>query len=98
MRTTVDVRRPFVLFFIGLIGLAWLTLAVWGQSPYGRYLSHHSLEQVRGGGLLMLVFIAGWLVILLAMMLPTSLPIVAMFHTLTRARPDRLRLLGRLLV
>src|SRR5713101_1785817 len=97
MRTSVDARRPFALILGGLIVLAWVTLALWGQSPYGRYLSHHSLEQVRGGGLLMLVFVAGWLVMLLAMMLPTSLPMVAMFHTLTRARPDRLRLLGLLL-
>ena len=70
MRPAVDVRRPFALLFGGLVGLAWVTLALWGQSPYARYLSHHSLEQVRGGGLLMLVFVAGWLVMLLAMMLP----------------------------
>jgi predicted metal-binding membrane protein len=98
MWPTVDVRRPFALFFGGLIGLAWVALALWGQSPYARYLSHHSLEQVRGGGLLMLVFVAGWLIMLLAMMLPTSLPLVAMFNTLTRARADRPQLLGLLLV
>jgi predicted metal-binding membrane protein len=98
MRAFVDVRRPFALFFGGLIGLAWVTLALWGQSPYARYLSHHNLEQVRGGSLLMLVFVAGWLVMLLAMMLPTTLPLVAMFNTLTRARQDRPRLLSLLLV
>ena len=59
MWPAIDLRRPFALFFGGLIGLAWLTLALWGQSPYARYLSHHSLEQVRGGGLLMLLFVAG---------------------------------------
>ena len=56
--------------------------ALWGQSPYGRYLSHHSLDELRGGGSLMLVFVAGWLVMLVAMMLPTSLPLVMLFHTL----------------
>jgi predicted metal-binding membrane protein len=94
----VDVRRPFALFFGGLIGLAWVTLALWGQSPYARYLSHHDLEQVRGGGLLMLVFVAGWLVMLVAMMLPTTLPLVAMFNRLTNARPNRPQLLSLLLV
>src|SRR5438270_443449 len=98
MWPTIDVRRPFALVFGGLIGLAWVTLALWGQSPFARYLSHHSLEQVRGGGLLMLVFVAGWLVMLLAMMLPTTLPLVVMFDRLASARADRRRLLALLLV
>jgi predicted metal-binding membrane protein len=98
MWPAIGVRRPFGLFIGGLIVLAWVTLAIWGQSPYGRYLSHHSLEQVRGDGLLMLVFVAGWLVMLMAMMLPTTLPLVAMFGTITRARPDGSRLVGLLLV
>jgi predicted metal-binding membrane protein len=98
MRIAVDLRRPFGLFFGALVALAWVTLALWGQSPYARYLSHHDLEVVRGGGLLMLVFIAGWLVMLLAMMLPTTLPLVAMFHKLTRSRTDSALLLALLVV
>jgi predicted metal-binding membrane protein len=98
MWPTLDIRRPFGLILLALIGLAWLTLVVWGQSPYGRYLSHHSLDDVRGGGSLMLVFLAGWLVMLLAMMLPTSLPLVTMFQKLVQRRPDRSLLLGLLLV
>jgi predicted metal-binding membrane protein len=98
MRPAVDLRRPFALFFGGLIALAWVTLALWGQSPYGRYLSHHSLDEVRGGGLLMLVFVAGWLVMLLAMMLPTTLPLVALFARLTSARADGRRLVSLLVV
>jgi predicted metal-binding membrane protein len=46
----------------------------------------------------MLVFVAGWLVMLLAMMLPTSLPLVFMFHRLVQRRPDRAQLLTLLLV
>jgi predicted metal-binding membrane protein len=98
MWPTIDARRPFALLFGGLVALAWVTLALWGQSPYARYLSHHSLEQVRGGGLLMLVFVAGWSVMLLAMMLPTTLPLVAMFIRLTSARLDRAPLLSLLLI
>src|SRR5687768_6759805 len=98
MRPTVDVRRPFAVFFGGLVGLAWLLLAVWGQSPFARYLSHHSLEEVRGGGQLMLVFIAGWLLMLLAMMLPTTLPLVVLFNTLVRSRANRSRLVGLLVL
>src|ERR687886_811192 len=98
MSSMSDVRRPFTLFFGGLIALAWVTLALWGQSPYARYLSHHSLDQVRGGGPVMLIFVAGWVVMLVAMMLPTTLPLLAMFNRLTSARPTRPRLIGLLLI
>jgi predicted metal-binding membrane protein len=99
MRVTVRAREPFLLLLVGLVGLSWLTLTVWGQSPYRRYLNHKSLGQVQGsGGELMLVFIVGWLVMLVAMMLPTSLPLVVLFRGLTRRRPDSGRLLALLLV
>src|SRR3982074_494894 len=98
MLPAIGVRRPFALFFGGLIALAWVTLALWGQSPYGRYLSHHSFEQVRGDGLLMLVFVARWLGMLVAMRCPIALPLVAMFSRISRARPDGSRLLSLLLV
>ena len=85
-------RRLFTPLLVTLIALAWLTLWVWGQSPYGRFLSHHSLDEVRGGGLLMLVFVAGWTLMIVAMMLPTSLPLVTLFRTVIRQRPERARL------
>jgi hypothetical protein len=50
MRIAVDVRQPLAVFIGGLSGLAWLTPAVWGESPYARYLSHHSLAQLGSGG------------------------------------------------
>lgn len=93
-----DDRRLFTALMAALVALAWLALLVWGQSPYGRYLSHHSLEEVRGDILLMLVFVAGWLVMIVAMMLPTSLPLVMVFRSLTHQRPDRSRLVALLLV
>jgi predicted metal-binding membrane protein len=98
MWPTLDFRRPFTLALLALSGLAWLTLVVWGQSPYARYLSHHSLDEVRGGGSLMGVFVAGWLVMLVAMMLPTSFPLVLMFHTMVNRRPDKRQLTGLLLI
>jgi len=81
-----------------LITLAWLALWAWGQSPYARFLSHHHLDEVRGGGGLMLVFIAGWALMIVAMMLPTSLPLVTSFHTLTNRRMDQRQLVSLLLV
>ncbi len=84
-----DDRRLFAALLMALITLAWLALWVWGQSPYGRFLSHHGLGAVRGNVTLMLVFVAGWTLMVVAMMLPTSLPLVALFRTLVRGRPDR---------
>jgi predicted metal-binding membrane protein len=75
-----------------LVALAWLVLWVWGQSPYARYLNHGELAELsEEGGVLVigLVFIAGWTLMMVAMMLPSSLPLVTLFRTLIRQRPDR---------
>lgn len=93
----VSERRLFTPLMVALITLAWLVLWVWGQSPYGRFLSHHSLEEVRGGGLLMLVFVAGWTLMIVAMMLPTSLPLVMLFRAVIRQRANHTRLVALLI-
>jgi len=91
-------NRTYFLPLLGvLIALAWLALWVWGQSPYARFLSHHHLGELRGSGL-MLVFIAGWIVMIFAMMLPTSLPLVSLFHALTNRRMDQGTLLALLVL
>ena len=36
-------RRRFLAVAGSLIGLAWLVLWLWGQSPAGRFLSHEDL-------------------------------------------------------
>jgi predicted metal-binding membrane protein len=97
MRVVAD-RRYVLLLMSGLIALAWLTLWLWGQSPYGRWLHHDGLSQADlGAGLLVLVMVAGWILMIVAMMLPTSLPLVALFHRLTRQRQDHVWLMGLLL-
>ncbi len=83
-------RKFFILLMGVLIALAWLALGAWGQSPYGRFLSHEGLGEVRLGEIpVLLVFVAGWTLMSAAMMLPTSLPLVTLFHTLVHRRPDR---------
>src|ERR1700737_1911530 len=98
MRLSVDARRPFVVALLALIGCAWLSLWLWGQSPYGRFLSHEGIDAAGGGGLLALTFVGGWTLMIVAMMLPSSLPLVLMFSVLTRQRQDRFVLLGLLLL
>ena len=91
-------RRLFLGGAGGLIGLAWVVLWLWGQSPYGRFLRHEDLALVRlnDGGCLLL-FAAGWTVMIAAMMLPTSLPLVVAFRTLVQLRRDHAWLLALLL-
>jgi predicted metal-binding membrane protein len=96
-------RAPGIPLFssllVGLIGLAWFALVVGGQSPYGRYLDHKNLDLVRvEGGPVLLLFVLGWMLMTVAMMLPTSLPLVVLFRGIVRRRSDRGRLLSVLLL
>ena len=92
MRVVAD-RRYFLLLMGGLIALAWLTLWLWGQSPYGRLLNHDELSAADlDHGLVVLVIVVGWTLMIVAMMLPTSLPLVALFYRLTRQRQDQVLL------
>jgi predicted metal-binding membrane protein len=91
-------RRVFTALLVLLITLAWLGLWAWGRSPYGRFLSHQHLDAATGNSrALLLVFVAGWVVMTVAMMLPTSLPLIVTFHTASRRRPDQLVLVGLLI-
>ena len=39
-------QRLFTSLLFALIALAWLALWVWGQSPYGRFLSHEEIGAI----------------------------------------------------
>ncbi len=90
--------------FFGLIALlivlAWVSLWLWQRSPHGRFLSHEEIVGTvsLGDGYLTLfaLFVAGWTVMTVAMMLPTSLPLVAFFRTFVRTRPNRVSLVSLL--
>jgi predicted metal-binding membrane protein len=93
-----------------LIGTAWIALVLWEQSPYGRYLDHGRWTDVGfaaamcrvlpGGELLLpgLLYVGGWLLMLIAMMLPTTLPLLQRFDRLAATRGDRGELIALLLV
>lgn len=83
----VDARRPLTILVLALSALAWLALWLWGQSPYSRYLSHHGLEGVAQNVGLAPLFVVSWVVMTMAMMLPTSLPLITMFQAMTRRQP-----------
>jgi predicted metal-binding membrane protein len=98
----VSDRRLLVGTIGSLVALSWLSLWIWRQSPYGRLLSHRENATVPGLDskyfLLALVFVMGWTLMTVAMMLPTSLPLVALFHSFVRARPHQLQLVALLVV
>ena len=89
-----------------LVALTWLVLWIWQQSPYGRYLNHgqwghegHSLvisAALPFGEIAVpaLFYVAGWVLMIVAMMLPTTLPLLEIFRRVSRARSDRNLLLG----
>ena len=91
--------RLFISLLLAVVALAWLSLWVWGQSPYGRFLDHEELTEVTGEDAALLVFfVAGWTLMIFAMMLPTTLPLMAMFHTLVSDRSNQLQLVGLLIL
>jgi predicted metal-binding membrane protein len=99
--TVFDRRNAWLPAVGGLIALAWLTLALWAASPYGRYLDHGEWLQtgivadvcrvLPAGDTMLpgLLYVGGWLLMTVAMMLPTTLPLLAMFSRLVQGRPDR---------
>jgi predicted metal-binding membrane protein len=72
-----------------LIGGAWLALGVLSRSPYVRLLSHDLTDGAGGWPLAarVAIFVGGWTVMSVAMMLPSSLPLVTVFRTITRGAP-----------
>jgi predicted metal-binding membrane protein len=85
-----------------LIMLAWLTLWIWDRSPYGRYLGHGRLGEIGLDGapsvlVLAMLYLSAWTLMTTAMMLPTTLPLLKIFHRLTARRPERSHLLALLI-
>jgi predicted metal-binding membrane protein len=98
MMARVEDRKLFIGLLLALVALAWVGLWLWGESPYGRFLDHSQLSEVtREDASLLVFFVAGWTLMVFAMMLPTSLPLIALFHTMTRSRPDHKWLLALLI-
>ena len=88
---------------------AWITLAFWAASPYARYVEHDGWADAGALAALCRALPQGdvvvpavlhalaWLLMVSAMMLPTALPLVALFRRITAGRPDETALVARLL-
>jgi predicted metal-binding membrane protein len=89
---------------IGLLAamalLAWYALWLWGKSAYGHALLHGHVGMVSGphrDTVIAAVFVGGWTIMTVAMMLPTSIPLIVMFHRMVRGRRHAAWLVGVLL-
>jgi predicted metal-binding membrane protein len=75
-------RRAFYAGGLALAALAWTALALWAASPWARYLDHGGLSPATLLGALCgepgeaSLYVAGWTLMLAAMMLPTALPVL----------------------
>lgn len=83
---------------LGLAALAWLTLLVLAASPWARYFSHGALQQLGTRPWAAASMAAGWVLMVVAMMLPTTIPLLALFGRITSRRRDRRSLEAILLV
>lgn len=98
----------FVPLFIAVVASAWVTLLAWERGPYARYL--HAVDWADLGPLGALcrelpvvaplvgplLYAAAWLLMIAAMMLPTTLPLLDAFRRLTAGHAQRHRLLSAL--
>jgi predicted metal-binding membrane protein len=94
----------FAWLFGTLIVAAWLGLWLWSASPYARYVAHGGYldpavfaalcRAVPGGEIVVhaLLHAAAWVLMIAAMMLPTTYPLLAMFRRIIAGRADEARL------
>ena len=86
-------RTVLVCSVLLLVLAAWIALWVTNDSLHGlthfQHIGHHHESTPS----LVVLFISGWTVMTVAMMLPTSLPVIATFHAIAGSREDRLLLL-----
>jgi predicted metal-binding membrane protein len=87
-------QYPSAVAVLGSAATGWIALIALVASPWSAYFSHDALEDI-GGHLWETATLAiGWTTMVVAMMLPTTVPLVALFDRLTIGRQDRRRLLA----
>jgi predicted metal-binding membrane protein len=80
-------------FRIGLLSafvtLSWIFLWAWGRTPYGQHF-----QPAATGTFPVLLFALGWTLMTIAMMLPTTFPLLGLFDTMVSDRRHRFLLVG----
>jgi predicted metal-binding membrane protein len=85
-----------ILAVAGAASVAAASLLLLGRSPYG-WLLHHGEISTAGDAPLpirVLLLMAAWVLMVIAMMLPTAVPLLEALRRVVARRPDRRRLLA----
>ena len=85
---------------IALVLAAWCALWLVGRSPYAHLALHgpaHQHYAYARPAQAAVGFVAGWTLMTVAMMLPSSFPLILMFHRMVRSRPNAPRLIALLI-
>ena len=92
--------RLSLALIVALIAVAWLALVAWSASPWQRLLAHGAWADLAWLAALCravpqgerivpaLAYAAAWLLMIAAMMLPTTLPLLAIFRRIVGGRPE----------
>ena len=90
MDTLTDHRRLLAASIAILSAGAWLALSMSTSTDGSTHVHHHAGAAAGAPPLVsMLFFVGSWTVMTIAMMLPTSLPVLTTFHTIAGERDDR---------
>ena len=93
------VERAILFGSIIILALAaWVALWFADDFANGALHAHHLGHHSGVSGSILLLFTAGWAVMIVAMMLPTTLPIISTFHKIASARGDRFLLVGLVVI
>jgi predicted metal-binding membrane protein len=79
---------------LGLAAAAWAAVIAIGASSWAPYFSHGALEGIGGHPWAVATLAAGWTLMVMAMMLPASTPLVDLFARVVARREDRGRLMA----
>jgi predicted metal-binding membrane protein len=83
-------RLVLTASIVALAAAAWLALWTMGGSAHASMHDHHHHVTAPAASFsMLLLFVGSWTVMTIAMMLPTSLPLLATFGAVARDRRDR---------
>jgi hypothetical protein len=92
---TTEGRRALISGSVALLAAAaWLALWMMSGSAHASMHHHHYGANQAVSLSSVLLFVGGWTVMTMAMMLPTTLPILTTFHAIAGQRADRAWLLA----
>ena len=92
-------RDVFTMRLIAAVGAAWFVLTIWSVSQYAPYLNHEILEHFPVTlsveyVTLLLIFAVGWMLMVIAMMLPSILPLITQFRRAAEGARPAVLLMG----